>query len=132
MRDVRPWTLGRFERQVAQLRRARQRSQRQARLAWLMKACATAFGENSGNLPTFRVKSVIPSDGFQRYFSHKAARAGALCFPRRGGERFTRRRCQGLRYYAHNESAPVRVTRRARKLWRRAGQPGRAGAVAET
>lgn len=41
----------------------------------------------------------------------------------RGRERFSCRRCQGLRYYAHNESRPERLHRRARKLYRRAGSP---------
>jgi hypothetical protein len=42
-------------------------------------------------------------------------------YPARGRERFCCRRCQGLRYYVHSESAPDRLTRRARKLYRRAG-----------
>jgi hypothetical protein len=42
-------------------------------------------------------------------------------YPAQGRERFMCRRCQGLRYYVHNESHPDRLHRRARKLYRRAG-----------
>jgi hypothetical protein len=42
-------------------------------------------------------------------------------YPARGRERFSCRRCQGLRYYVHSESQPDRLSRHARKLYRRAG-----------
>ena len=42
-------------------------------------------------------------------------------YPARGRERFACRRCQRLRYYSHNEGRADRLSRRAKKLWRRAG-----------
>jgi hypothetical protein len=42
-------------------------------------------------------------------------------YPAHGRERFKCRRCQGLRYYSHRESREDRLSRKARKLWRRAG-----------
>ena len=40
-----------------------------------------------------------------------------------GRHRFACRRCQGLRYYSHRESRPDRLSRKAKKLWCRAGSP---------
>jgi hypothetical protein len=42
-------------------------------------------------------------------------------YPVRGRERFSCRRCQGLRYYVHNESPAYRYAHRAKKCFQRAG-----------
>jgi hypothetical protein len=42
-------------------------------------------------------------------------------YPQLGRHRFACRRCHGLRYYSHRESRLDRLSRKAKKLWGRAG-----------
>lgn len=49
------------------------------------------------------------------------ARRWLYAYPQTRRHRFACRRCHGLRYYSHRESHPDRLSRKAKKLWRRAG-----------